>query len=62
MIILCQEFCYIKDIRIYLVIWIINNNVVTEITRFQKNIVALKNLVPFKNLAPPALLKTQPPW
>ena len=53
MIVLCQGFCYIKDIRIEIVIWIINNNVVTEITRFRKNMVARENLAPSENLAPP---------
>ena len=48
MIVSCQGFCYIKDIRIYIVIWIINNNVDTKITRSQKNIVALKNLAPLR--------------
>ena len=52
MIVLCQVFCNIKDIRIYIVIWIINNNVVTETTRLQKNMVALENLAPSKNLTP----------
>ena len=61
MIVLCQGFCYIKDIRIYIVIRIIDNNVVTEITRLQKNIVALENLASSENLAPPAPLRTYPP-
>ena len=74
MIVLCQGFCYIKDIRISIVIWIINNNVATEITCLQKNIVALKNLAPLwvfsspcpsENLLPPCpptpqLLKSSP--
>ena len=41
MIDLCQGFCYITDIRVYIVIWIIFNNVATEITWLQKNMVAL---------------------
>ena len=53
MIDLCQGFCYIKDIRVYIVIWIIYKNVATEITWLQKNMVALQNLAPSKNLAPP---------
>ena len=60
MIILCQGFCYIKDIRIYIVIWIIYNNVFTEITCLQKNMVALQNLDLSKNLAPLAPLRIQP--
>ena len=32
MINLCQEFCCIKDIRVYIVIQIVYNNVATEIT------------------------------
>ena len=63
-IILCLRFCYIKDIRIYIMIWIIHSNVATKITHLQKNIVALKkpttpspdSKVPlsFWNLAPKA--------
>ena len=55
MINLCQGFCYIKDIRVWIVIWIYYNNVATEITCLQKNMVALQNL------APPAPLRIQPP-
>ena len=54
MIVLCQEFSYIKDIRIYIVTWIINNNVATEITRLHKNMVASpRESSPSDNLAPP---------
>ena len=60
-IVLYQGFCYIKDIRIYLVIGIIDNNDATEITRLLKNRVALKNLAPSENLAPPAPHRIQPP-
>ena len=59
MIVLYQGVCYIKDVRIYIVIWIINNNVATEITRLQKNIVVLENLAPSENLALPC---SSPPW
>ena len=52
MIALCQGFCCVKDIRIYIVIWIINNNVATEMTCLQENMIALKNLGPSENLAP----------
>ena len=38
--------------RMYIVMGIINNNVATEITHLQENMVALKNLSPSKNLAP----------
>ena len=51
MIVLCQGFCYNKDIRIYIVILIINNNGDTETTRLRKNMVALENLGPFENSA-----------
>ena len=59
MTVLCQGFCYIKVIRIYIEIWIIYNNFASEITRLQQNMVALKNLASSENLAPPALLRTQ---
>ena len=62
MIVLCQGFCYIKYIKLHIVIWIIYNNATTEITRLQKNMVALKNVIPSDNLAPPAPLRIQPPW
>ena len=53
MIVLCQEFCYIKNIRIYIVTWIINNNVASEITCLQKNMVANNGeSTPSENLAP----------
>ena len=61
MIVLCQGFCCIKDIRIYIVIWIINNNVGTEITCFHKNMVALQNLVHSEKLAPTIPLRIQSP-
>ena len=77
MIVLCEGFCYIKDIRIYIVIWIIYNNVATEITCLQKNMVALQNLalsensaalwihppppLSFWNLAPKAIFFSAPP-
>ena len=51
MTVLCQGFCYIKVIRIYIEIWII--------TRLQQNMVALKNLASSENLAPPAPLRIQ---
>ena len=35
-----------------MVIRIVNNNVDTEVTRLQKNMVALENVAPSKNLAP----------
>ena len=54
MIVLCQGFYYIKDIRIYLVISIINNNVATEITRLQKNMAVLENLASSEKSAPPS--------
>ena len=38
-------------------IWTINNNGATEITRLQKNMVALEILAPSENLSPPPLLK-----
>ena len=38
-----------------------NNNVATEITRFQKNMVALENLPSSKNLAHPTPLIIHPP-
>ena len=50
MINFCHRFCYIKDIRIYIVIQIV--------TRLQKNMVAPKNLAPSENLPPPAALST----
>ena len=59
MTVLCQGFCYIKVIRIYIEIWIIYNNFATEITRLQQNMVALKNLASSENLAPPAPLRIQ---
>ena len=40
---------------------IINNNVATEITYLQKNMVALKNLSPSKNLAPTYPLRVHSP-
>ena len=40
MIVLRQEFCYIKDVIIYIVTLKINNNVATEIKHLQKNMVA----------------------
>ena len=46
----CQQFFYIKNIRICIMIWIIY--VATERTFFQKNMVALQNLTPSENLAP----------
>ena len=52
-IVLSQRFCYIKAIRIYIVIWVIYNNVPTEITRLQKNIVAPQNIALSEDLAPP---------
>ena len=63
MIVLCQGFCYIKDIRIHIVIWIINNNVATEITCLQKDMVTLKNVTPSENLAllcPPLTVSSHP--
>ena len=59
MTVLCQGFCYIKVIRIYIEIWIIYNNFASEITRLQQNMVALKNLASSENLAPPAPLRIQ---
>ena len=53
MIALYQAFGYIKDIRIYIVIWIINYNVATEIIHMKKTMVALESLAPSKNLASP---------
>ena len=50
---LCQGFCSIKDIRVYIVIWIIYKNVATEIAWLQKNMAALQNLAPSENLSPP---------
>ena len=64
MIVLCQGFCYIKGIRIHIVIWIIriiNNTVATDITRLQKNMVALKNLASSENLAPPSTSENSVP-
>ena len=49
--VLCQVFCSIKDIRIYVVTEIINNNVDTKITRLQKKMVALENLVSSEDLS-----------
>ena len=60
MIVLCQGFCYVKDIRICIVIWVINNNVATEISRSQKNMVTLENLAPLESLAPHAPLRIEP--
>ena len=66
-IVLYQGFCCIKDIRIYIVVWIIYDNVATEITCLQKNIVALQNLTPLRiqppsndSKVPPRLLKSSP--
>ena len=56
---LCQGFCYIKDIRIYIVIQ--NNNIIREITRLQKNMVALKNLYPSENLPATAPVRIKTP-
>ena len=54
MTVLYQEFYYIKDIRKYIVTWTINNNVATEIIRFQKNMVASsRELAPSENLTHP---------
>ena len=47
--------------RMYIVMGIINNNVATEITYLQKNMVALKNLSPSKNLAPTYPLRVHSP-
>ena len=54
-IVLCQRFCYINDIRIHVVIWIIYKMLPqkAERTRLQKSIVALQNLALSGNLAPP---------
>ena len=62
MIVLCQGFCYIKYIKLHIVIWIIYNNVTTEITGLQKNMVAHENPTPSDNLAPPAPLRIQSSW
>ena len=45
-----------------MLIWTINNNGATEITRLQKNMVALEILAPSENLAPPLpqILKSNP--
>ena len=51
MIALYQTFSYIKDIRIYIVRWIISNNVATEIICMKKTMVALEDLAPSKILA-----------
>ena len=59
-IVLYHRFCYIKGIRIYIVIWITYNNVATEITCLQKNMVALENLALTKNLDPLAPLRIWP--
>ena len=49
--VLCQGFCYIKNIRI--------NNVATKTTFLQKNIVSFKNPAPSENSAP--LIVSPPP-
>ena len=68
---LCPEFCYFKDIKIYIVSWIINNNPATEITHLQKNMVAspqessplreFSSPSPSQNSAPPPLPLPLPP-
>ena len=63
MIVLFQGFCYIKYIKIYIVLWIM---IITQcchrnLTRLQKNMVALENLAPSESLAPPTPLHIQPP-
>ena len=56
--VLCQGFCYIKNIRI--------NNVATKTTFLQKNIVSFKNPAPSENSAQlivsphPQILKSSP--
>ena len=62
-----KDSATIKDIRKYIVIWIINNKVATEISRLQENMVALENLDLSENLAPSSplplgstLLKSSP--
>ena len=56
--VLCQGFCYIKNIRI--------NNVATKTTFLQKNIVSFKNPAPSENSVPlivsppPQILKSSP--
>ena len=56
--VLCQGFCYIKNIRI--------NNVATKTTFLQKNIVSFKNPSPFWEFSPtdskppPQILKSSP--
>ena len=39
-----------------------NNSVATEITRLQKNMIALDNLDPSDNLAPSFSSKNSAPW
>ena len=41
--------------------WVIDNNVATEITHFQKSMAALQNLAHSENLAPNAPLRIPPP-
>ena len=40
--------------------WVIDNNVATEITHFQKSMAALQNLAHSENLAPNAPLRIPP--
>ena len=63
MTVLYQGFCYIKNIRIYMVIWTINNNAATDVTHMQKIMVAFENLVRSQGLAVPCPSENSgPPW